>query len=67
MSALWERLKLVLPEDLTRFEPGLARLLAGYDAVFATGRDRFTAWRAGWDATWSAHPPQPLTAPETVS
>lgn len=60
MEALRERLKLVLSEDWKRFKPGLARLLAGYDAAFATGRDRFTAWRAGWDATWAAHPPRLL-------
>lgn len=64
LEALRDRVARVLPADAARFEPGFARLFAGYDAAFAAGRERFAAWRAGWDATWAAHAPTVLRPSE---
>lgn len=50
LEALRERLKLVLPDDWLRYEVGVGTLVRGYDAAAAAGRERFAAWRAGWDA-----------------
>ena len=60
MAALRERLTYVLPDDWPRYEPAVARLVKGYDAAFAAGRDRFAAWRAEWDHVWATYPPTPL-------
>jgi CHAD domain-containing protein len=60
IAALRDRLTRVLPGEWPRFEPGVGKLLKGYDAAFAAGRERFAAWRATWAETWAAHPPEPL-------
>lgn len=60
LATLRERLTQVLPDDWPRYEPGVAKLLRGHDATSAAGRERFAAWRAGWDEVWATHPPTPL-------